>query len=119
MFMKFLFLALFVAVMIGVGIYSRKKINNEQDFLLGGRKMGPWISAFAMVQHIFSGYFHRLCRKKRMEFWNFCRLDWNRKCSFRLSSLLACPCKENRKMTHDLNVSTMPISLKKDMTARV
>jgi len=79
MFMKFLFLALFVAVMIGVGIYSRKKINNEQDFLLGGRKMGPWISAFAYG----TTYFY------------FCRLDWNRKCSFRLSSLLACPCKEN------------------------
>jgi len=57
MFMKFLFLALFVAVMIGVGIYSRKKINNEQDFLLGGRKMGPWISLLPMVQHIFQRLF--------------------------------------------------------------
>jgi len=53
-----------------------------------------------------------------MEFWNFCRLDWNRKCSFRLSSLLAVLAKRTRKMTHDLNVSTMPDFLKKDMTAR-
>lgn len=96
MFMKFLFLAIFVAIMVGVGIYSKKKVNNEQDFLLGGRAMGPWISAFAYGTTYFSAViFIGYAGKKWMELWNFHSMDWNRKCSFRLSSLLAYPSKEN------------------------
>ncbi|HHV29083.1 MAG TPA: sodium:solute symporter family protein [Clostridium sp.] len=109
MFMKFLFLAIFVAIMVGVGIYSKKKVNNEQDFLLGGRAMGPWISAFAYGTTYFSAVIFIGYAGKNG--WNFgistvwigignavlgCLLSW---------LILA---KRTRKMTHDLNVSTMP-----------
>jgi len=57
MFMKFLFLALFVAVMIGVGIYSRKKINNEQDFYWVEEKWDRGFRLLPMVQHIFQRLF--------------------------------------------------------------
>ena len=40
--------------MIGTGIYSRRKVNNVQDFLFGGRQMGPWISAFSYGTAYFS-----------------------------------------------------------------
>lgn len=109
MFMKFLFLALFVAVMIGVGIYSRKKINNEQDFLLGGRKMGPWISAFAYGTTYFSAVIFIGYAGKNG--WNFgISAVWIGIANAVLGCLLSwlVLAKRTRKMTHDLNVSTMP-----------
>ncbi len=33
---------------------QQKKVNNINDFFLGGRKMGPWISAFAYGTTYFS-----------------------------------------------------------------
>ena len=44
---KIIFLVIFFAVMIGVGLYSRKKVNNVNDFVLGGRSVGPWLTAFS------------------------------------------------------------------------
>ena len=40
-------LFIFFAVMIGVGIKTRKKARTVDGFVLGGRKAGPWITAFA------------------------------------------------------------------------
>lgn len=51
---KLLFLVLFFAVMIGVGIYSRKHAANVNDFVLGGRSVGPWLTAFAYGTSYFS-----------------------------------------------------------------
>lgn len=106
---KYVFLILFIAVMIIIGLYSRRKVNDLQDFFLGGRKMGPWITAFAYGTTYFSavifiGYAGRIG-------WGFgisatwigignavlgCWLAWK---------VLA---KRTRKMTHELNASTMP-----------
>ena len=44
----------FVCVMVGVGIYSRKRTSNVNDFFLGGRDVGPWLSAFAYGTTYFS-----------------------------------------------------------------
>ena len=44
----------FFAVMIGVGLYCRKKATNVGDFVLGGRSVGPWITAFAYGTSYFS-----------------------------------------------------------------
>ena len=44
---KIIFLVIFFGVMIGVGLYSRKHATNVNDFVLGGRRVGPWLSAFA------------------------------------------------------------------------
>lgn len=51
---KILLLVVFFAVMIGVGIYSRKKATNVNDFVLGGRTVGPWLTAFAFGTSYFS-----------------------------------------------------------------
>ena len=44
---KVIILALFSVVTIFVGYYYRKWSQNVDDFLLGGRKVGLWISAFS------------------------------------------------------------------------
>ncbi len=51
---KVIFLIIFFGVMIGVGIYSRKHATNVNDFVLGGRSVGPWLTAFAYGTSYFS-----------------------------------------------------------------
>ncbi len=51
---KVLLLVVFFAVMIGVGIYARKSTSNVNDFVLGGRGVGPWLTAFAYGTSYFS-----------------------------------------------------------------
>ena len=45
---------LFLLVMVGVGIYSRKQANSVDGFVLGGRAVGPWLTAFAYGTSYFS-----------------------------------------------------------------
>ena len=54
MFIKLFFLIIFFAVMVGVGLYSRKHATNVNDFVLGGRSVGPWLTAFAYGTSYFS-----------------------------------------------------------------
>ncbi len=51
---KVILLVVFFSVMIGVGFYSRKKARSVNDYVLGGRTVGPWISAFAFGTSYFS-----------------------------------------------------------------
>jgi SSS family transporter len=44
----------YVLVMLGVGYWSMKKTKNVGDFFLGGRTLGPWMSAFAYGTTYFS-----------------------------------------------------------------
>lgn len=54
MLLKIILLVLFFAVMIGVGIYCRKSASNVQGFVLGGRNVGSWLTAFAYGTSYFS-----------------------------------------------------------------
>lgn len=40
--------------MIGVGFYSRRHAGSVNDFVLGGRSVGPWLTAFAYGTSYFS-----------------------------------------------------------------
>ena len=51
---KVLLLVVFFGIMIAVGLYSRKHSTNVNDFVLGGRKVGPWLTAFAFGTSYFS-----------------------------------------------------------------
>ena len=51
---KVVFLVIFFAVMMGVGLYARKHATNVNDFVLGGRSVGPWLTAFAYGTSYFS-----------------------------------------------------------------
>jgi len=54
MFIKILLLVLFFGSMIGVGIYCRRTVSSVQGFVLGGRSVGPWLTAFAYGTSYFS-----------------------------------------------------------------
>lgn len=51
---KIILLILFFGIMIAVGVYSRKHATNVNDFVLGGRTVGPWLTAFAYGTSYFS-----------------------------------------------------------------
>ena len=48
------FLVVFFAIMIGIGFYCRKKSTDVNGFVLGGRSVGPWLTAFAYGTSYFS-----------------------------------------------------------------
>lgn len=52
--MKVLLLIIFFAVMVGVGVYSRRHVTSVDGFVLGGRSVGPWLTAFAYGTSYFS-----------------------------------------------------------------
>ena len=47
-------LLVFFGIMIGVGLYCRKHSTNVDGFVLGGRSVGPWLTAFAYGTSYFS-----------------------------------------------------------------
>lgn len=51
---KIIMLVVFFSVMIGVGLYCRKNATDVNGFVLGGRNVGPWLTAFAYGTSYFS-----------------------------------------------------------------
>ena len=47
-------LIVFFGIMIGIGIYCKKHSTNVDGFVLGGRSVGPWLTAFAYGTSYFS-----------------------------------------------------------------
>lgn len=67
--MKWVFLVVYIATIAVVSVISSRKVKNLDDFHLGGRSIGPWLSAFAygttyFSSVIFVGYAGKLG-------WNF------------------------------------------------
>lgn len=54
LFIKIAMLVVFFGVMIGVGVYCRKNSTDVDGFVLGGRSVGPWLTAFAYGTSYFS-----------------------------------------------------------------
>ena len=54
MLIKVLLILVFFSIMIGVGIVCRKQARDVRGFVLGGRNVGPWLSAFAFGTSYFS-----------------------------------------------------------------
>lgn len=54
MLFKILILVVFFAVMVAIGIYCRKNATDVNGFVLGGRSVGPWLTAFAYGTSYFS-----------------------------------------------------------------
>ncbi|MDK2800530.1 MAG: solute:Na+ symporter, family [Clostridiales bacterium] len=117
--LKFVFIALYVVLMLVIGFVSMKKASTLQDFFLGGRKMGPWVSAFAYGTTYFSavlfiGYAGKIG-------WVFGLSSiWIGIGNAILGSLLAwiVLAKKTRNMTHRLDASTMPEFFEKRYNSR-
>ena len=48
------FLLVFFGLMIYVGFYCRRHATDVNQFVLGGRSVGPWLTAFAFGTSYFS-----------------------------------------------------------------
>lgn len=106
---KWLTLVVYLAVMVGIGVYCRRKTSNVSDFVLGGRSIGPWFTAFAYGTSYFSavvfiGYAGQFG-------WQFgAASTWIGIGNAIIGSMLAWLIlgKRTRIMTNHLKVSTMP-----------
>lgn len=109
MLLKILMMVAFFAVTAGIGVYSRKHATNVNDFVLGGRNVGPWMSAFAYGTSYFSavvfvGYAGQFG-------WNFgLSVTWVGIGNAVVGSLLAWVIlgRRTRIMTKHLDSATMP-----------
>ncbi|MBQ9930557.1 MAG: sodium:solute symporter [Oscillospiraceae bacterium] len=54
LFIKLPMVIVFFAIMIGIGIYCKKHSTDVDGFVLGGRSVGPWLTAFAYGTSYFS-----------------------------------------------------------------
>ena len=109
MFVKLLMLVIFFSVMIIVGIYSRKSVKDVNGFVLGGRSVGPWLTAFAYGTSYFSavvfvGYAGQFGWKYGLS------STWIGIGNALIGSLLAWVLlgRRTRVMTHHLEAKTMP-----------
>ena len=104
-----IFMAVFFAIMIVIGIRSKKHATDINGFVLGSRQVGPWLSAFAYGTSYFSavifvGYAGQFG-------WNFgLASTWIGLGNAFIGSLLAWSIlgRRTRIMTQHLSSKTMP-----------
>lgn len=112
-------LILFFGLMIGVGITCRKHATDVDSFVLGGRAVGPWLTAFAFGTSYFSavifvGYAGQFG-------WNFgLASTWIGLGNAFIGSLLAWAVlgRRTRVMTQHLSSKTMPDFFEKRYDSR-
>ena len=51
---KLVMLVVFFGIMVSIGLYCRRHATNVDGFVLGGRQVGPWLTAFAYGTSYFS-----------------------------------------------------------------
>ena len=102
-------LLVFFAVMVGIGLYCRRHATDVSGFVLGGRSVGPWLTAFAYGTSYFSavvfvGYAGQFGWKYGIA------ATWAGIGNALLGSLLAWAVlgRRTRIMTQHLNSATMP-----------
>lgn len=107
--MKILILVLYFAVLIGIGLYCRKHATDVNGFVLGGRSVGSWLTAFAYGTSYFSavvfvGYAGQFGWKYGIA------ATWAGIGNALIGSLLAWVVlgRRTRIMTQHLNSATMP-----------
>lgn len=109
MLIKIIMLVVFFGIMIGVGLYCRKNATDVNGFVLGGRNVGPWLTAFAYGTSYFSavvfvGYAGQFGWKYGIA------ATWAGIGNALIGSLLAWAVlgRRTRIMTHHLKSATMP-----------
>lgn len=112
-------LSIYIAMLIGISVYTSRSTRTMDGFLLGNRNIGPWMSAFSYGTSYFSAVI--FIGYAGMLGWNIgvgcmwigvgnafvgCMLAW---------ILLA---KPTRRMTHRIGASTMPALFEKRFKSR-
>ncbi len=106
---KLVLLIVFFGVMVGIGLYCRRHATDVNGFVLGGRAVGPWLTAFAYGTSYFSavvfvGYAGQFGWKYGIA------ATWAGLGNAFLGSLLAWAVlgRRTRVMTQHLDTATMP-----------
>ncbi len=107
--MKFVLLIVYFGIMVLIGLYCRRNATDVNSFVLGGRSVGPWLTAFAFGTSYFSavvfvGYAGQFG-------WRFgIAATWAGIGNALIGSLLAWVVlgRRTRIMTNHLDSSTMP-----------
>ena len=109
LFIKLGMLVVFFAITIGIGLYCRRHTTDVNGFVLGGRSVGPWLTAFAYGTSYFSavvfiGYAGQFGWKYGIA------ATWAGIGNALLGSLMAWAVlgRRTRVMTQHLDSSTMP-----------
>ncbi|MBC8539173.1 sodium/solute symporter [Christensenellaceae bacterium NSJ-63] len=112
--MQFVIIGIYIAIMIGVAVFSAKKATTLNDFYLGGRSIGGWMTAFSYGTTYFSavmfvGYAGRLGYQFGLS------VIWIGIGNAILGSYVAWKllAKPTHDMTRRLDVSTMPAFFEK------
>ena len=102
-------LLVFLVVMVVVGVWGMRKTSTLNDFFLGGRSCGPWMSAFAYGTTYFSAVVFIGFAGKQGWGFGFNAL-WIGVGNAILGAMLAwfLLAKRTRRMTQNLNTMTMP-----------
>jgi solute:Na+ symporter, SSS family len=104
-----IFLVIFLSGMILIGIWGMRKTSTLNDFFLGGRNVGPWITAFAYGTTYFSAVLFIGFAGRQGWLFGFNAL-WIALGNALFGALLAWLVlgKRTRRMTQNLDVMTMP-----------
>jgi Na+/proline symporter len=106
---KIILLLTFFALMLGVGFYCRRHATDVNGFVLGGRSVGPWLTAFAYGTTYFSAVI--LWANAGQFGWKYgLSATWIGLGNALLGSLLAWVVlgRRTRLMTHHFDSATMP-----------
>jgi len=109
MLIKLLILVVFFTITVFIGLYCRKHAVDVNSFVLGGRKLGPWMTAFAYGTSYFSAVM--LVGYSGQFGWRFgVSSTWVGIGCAVIGSLLSWVvlARRTRIMTQHLNSSTMP-----------
>lgn len=102
-------IGVFLAGMVAIGVWGMRKTSTLNDFFLGGRTIGPWVSAFAYGTTYFSAVlFIGFAGKLGWGYgWNALWIAAGNTLIGTLAAWLVLG-RRTRRMTHNLDAMTMP-----------
>ncbi|MGI5848962.1 MAG: sodium:solute symporter family transporter [Christensenellales bacterium] len=106
---QFIILGIYILLLVFIAIFSIRKTKTTDDFFLGGRKIGAWMTAFAYGTTYFSAVMFVGYAGKYG--WNFgVSATWIGIANAVIGTLIAwlLLAKPTRRITHRLDASTMP-----------
>ena len=109
LFIKLAMLVVFFGVMIAIGLSCRHHANNVAGFVLGGRSVGPWLTAFAYGTSYFSAVvFVGYAGQFGWKYGIARNVGGHRQRHFRLAARLGSAWPPHPRDEQHLNAATMP-----------
>ncbi len=106
---QIIILVLYIAILVTIALFSRRKAKTVDDFFLGGRKMGAWVTSFAYGTTYFSAVIFMGYAGKYG--WNLgLSATWIGIANALIGTFLVWKlmAKPTRTITHRLEAATMP-----------